>query len=856
MSLQIRRGTDAERLTIIPALAEPIWTTDTEKLYIGDGVTVGGIEVTIDAPDQDLNTTSFVTFAGLTATNYIDIAGLRINAEGTSTQFTTNNLQFNGGSGVIAEIRNNYIHLDTDLFEVRDNAANVILQANTTSITVSRPLLPDADSTIDLGSSDKKFRSLYVSSSTIFIGDVAISVDESGQLLVDGVAQVGPTGPAGATGPQGPQGETGAVGPTGPQGAVGPQGPQGETGLGFKIAKIYASTATMYADIPPTGILVGEFALIDSGDVEDPDNSKFFLWDGTDYIYVNDLSGASGIQGPAGPQGPQGVQGDVGPTGPQGIQGIQGEVGPTGPQGAQGIQGEVGPTGPQGIQGIQGEVGPTGPSGPQGEVGPTGPQGIQGIQGETGPTGPQGIQGEVGPTGPQGIQGDVGPTGPQGAQGDVGPTGPTGPQGEQGIQGETGPTGPGIAAGGTPGQILAKNGLDDYDTTWINHNPFNQSLNSNDNVVFNNLYLQNGFIATTSTTEIIIGTNNLDGPGGKIQVYHGEGQGIRLYADTGIVTADFTTSTARLYASSIEFNDGVQTYGAFSQGYSYIDTDQLQLRRITGAVPYFDVSQGTGNLTLGAGDTSVAIRSQGANSLTLQANDGSSGGAVVLQDGNDNSVLIVYQGTNIAAFNTSTGVTIYDAYSLPTAAPATNGEYLEGQADGSTAWTDRVNAKTIYENVKNVSGGTLTKGSPVYQVGISGNTVTVGAARADDPAKVAVGVLDETLADEAEGRMLVLGEIIGVDTSGFNTGDRIYLGSSFGYTNTPPTGSNFIQFLGIVNRVDASNGSGFITGTLTPDPVKYESDIPYIWTGTNWTSLAAPAGVTMDDVIALSIALG
>lgn len=42
MALQIRRGTNNERLQITPLLGEPIWTTDTKKLYIGDGSTVGG----------------------------------------------------------------------------------------------------------------------------------------------------------------------------------------------------------------------------------------------------------------------------------------------------------------------------------------------------------------------------------------------------------------------------------------------------------------------------------------------------------------------------------------------------------------------------------------------------------------------------------------------------------------------------------------------------------------------------------------------------------------------------------------------------------------------------------------------
>ena len=42
MTLQIRRGTDADRLTITPESGELIYTTDTKDLYVGDGTTVGG----------------------------------------------------------------------------------------------------------------------------------------------------------------------------------------------------------------------------------------------------------------------------------------------------------------------------------------------------------------------------------------------------------------------------------------------------------------------------------------------------------------------------------------------------------------------------------------------------------------------------------------------------------------------------------------------------------------------------------------------------------------------------------------------------------------------------------------------
>lgn len=55
---------------------------------------------------------------------------------------------------------------------------------------------------------------------------------------------------------------------------------------------------------------------------------------------------------------------------------------------------------------------------------------------------------------------------PQGPQGPVGPQGDTGPQGPVGPQGATGATGPGVASGGSAGQVLVKNSGTNYDTAW------------------------------------------------------------------------------------------------------------------------------------------------------------------------------------------------------------------------------------------------------------------------------------------------------------------------------------------------------------------------------------------------------
>lgn len=80
--------------------------------------------------------------------------------------------------------------------------------------------------------------------------------------------------------------------------------------------------------------------------------------------------------------------------------------------------------------------------------------------------GPQGPQGDMGPVGPQGPQGETGATGSQGIQGPPGEQGPQGIQGDAGSTGATGATGPGVAAGGTAGQVLVKASSTDYDTAW------------------------------------------------------------------------------------------------------------------------------------------------------------------------------------------------------------------------------------------------------------------------------------------------------------------------------------------------------------------------------------------------------
>lgn len=259
-------------------------------------------------------------------------------------------------------------------------------------------------------------------------------------------------------------------------------------GDAFTIVKTYSSVQAMEDDYNNPEVKAGQFVMIDTGDVENEEDSRLYLKGDTEWKFISDLSGAQGIQGLSAYQvavqhGFEGTEaewlislkGEKGETGPKGDKGDTGEKGATGERGPQGLQGE---RGLQGVQGEQGEPGIQGPVGPKGEKGDQGEQGPQGPKGETGPQGPKGdtgsglnLKGELDSESqlPQeGVSGDawlisgnlyvyVGENGnvvsnPKWSnvgsiQGPAGPQGPVGPKGEQGEPGPKGEPG----ADGAPG---------------------------------------------------------------------------------------------------------------------------------------------------------------------------------------------------------------------------------------------------------------------------------------------------------------------------------------------------------------------------------------------------------------------
>ncbi|MEB3377169.1 hypothetical protein REH36_04395 [Pediococcus pentosaceus] len=98
-------------------------------------------------------------------------------------------------------------------------------------------------------------------------------------------------------------------------GAKGDKGDKGDAGKDFRIVKTFPSIAEMNG----IGFSDGDFTMIAS-DVNDSDDGKLYVWNGTGFTYIADLSGSQGIKGDTGAKGDKGDKGD---TGEQGLSAYQ-----------------------------------------------------------------------------------------------------------------------------------------------------------------------------------------------------------------------------------------------------------------------------------------------------------------------------------------------------------------------------------------------------------------------------------------------------------------------------------------------------------------------------------------------------
>ena len=179
-----------------------------------------------------------------------------------------------------------------------------------------------------------------------------------------------------------------------------------------------------------------------------------------------------------------------------------------------------------------------------------------------------------------------------------------------------------------------------------------------------------------------------------------------------------------------------------------------------------------------------------------------------------------------------TGSLILDGITYPTI-DGTDGQSLLTDGAGNLTFED---PNQVFHAIKNKTGATLTKGTPVFASGSSGNTLNVYTADASDSTTMpAAFIVREDIADDAEGKGIIAGFINGIDTSTFDGGDTIYVAVGGGFTNIKPTGSALLQNIGKAAKIDASNGSIIVMGAGRTNDVP-NLDAGKIFYGQNNTS--------------------
>lgn len=207
------------------------------------------------------------------------------------------------------------------------------------------------------------------------------------------------------------------------------------------------------------------------------------------------------------------------------------------------------------------------------------------------------------------------------------------------------------------------------------------------------------------------------------------------------------------------------------------------------------------------------------NILTISGSNSSVDLSSYLDDTNTTNTSLTLNASNVLTLTDSdSGTVTVDLSSLVTAAGGT--------------------AESTHIPVKNTSGATITKGTPVYITGNVGasNRLQIAPADASDPAKMpAIGLLETDLINNAEGYVVQGGYLTNITTdiidgTSTSSNDTVYIKVGGGLTMTKPTGStNYIQNIAKVARV----GSGS-SGSLVVSSILRTNDIPNLADGQIW----------------------
>ena len=176
MPLQIRRGPTADRVAAIPLTGELVYDTTTGSVYVGNGVAVGGLPVT-NFSVGDARSTTAKMFLGESLSDNTVHSGVTFAYVGDRLQAT------------VAQDLSNYIGLIAADQGFKGSVwaqdSGIIIEADTHTVygnfVAQGTILPDTNIAYDIGSPTRRFKDLYLSGSSLYIGNIVLQ-DVEGHL--------------------------------------------------------------------------------------------------------------------------------------------------------------------------------------------------------------------------------------------------------------------------------------------------------------------------------------------------------------------------------------------------------------------------------------------------------------------------------------------------------------------------------------------------------------------------------------------------------------------------------------------------------------------------------------------------
>lgn len=156
MALQIRRGLNSERITKVLQNGEIAWTTDTKKLYIGDGVTTGGTNILQSAQGVGLSwnpvteqldltaSTLFINSSNVTETTNLFHTAQR--AQDAAAALFTNAAGDHVGISFVYDSVNHKLTATVGQENIEDKVGAVLVAGNSTNTGITFTYDATADS--------------------------------------------------------------------------------------------------------------------------------------------------------------------------------------------------------------------------------------------------------------------------------------------------------------------------------------------------------------------------------------------------------------------------------------------------------------------------------------------------------------------------------------------------------------------------------------------------------------------------------------------------------------------------------------------------------------------------------------